>query len=152
MGFFLLDSFSNEDVCFQISVITCPTFNTLVALDHISSDCAILSRQEIANDVHDQPLSGTAMVKHLPPSIKHLLTLKNPQSLPSPPAKKLREIFLRTSRDAKQKKAETGWLVLTVQAWANNMHCQLPTYLPCFRPAPCSLSTAPHLWVISIAS
>ncbi|TFK43345.1 hypothetical protein BDQ12DRAFT_662025 [Crucibulum laeve] len=53
------------------------------------------------------------MVKHLPPSIKHLLTLRNPNVLPSPPLSKLNSVFTSTLRDAKLKKAETGWLVLT---------------------------------------
>ncbi|KAG5648665.1 hypothetical protein DXG03_000011 [Asterophora parasitica] len=53
------------------------------------------------------------MVKHLPPAIKHLLTLRNPNVLPSPPLAKLQALFDRTSRDAKLRNAETGWLVLT---------------------------------------
>lgn len=54
------------------------------------------------------------MVKHLPPSIKHLLTLRNPHSFPSPPLVKLNELFTKTFRDAQLRKAETGWLVLAV--------------------------------------
>ncbi|KAG6832966.1 hypothetical protein H0H92_004850 [Tricholoma furcatifolium] len=53
------------------------------------------------------------MVKHLPPSVKHLLTLRNPHVLPSPPVAKLQSLFSRTSQEAKLKNAETGWLVLT---------------------------------------
>ncbi|KAF9008875.1 hypothetical protein BDQ17DRAFT_1349114 [Cyathus striatus] len=53
------------------------------------------------------------MVKHLPPSVKHLLTLRNPNVLPSPPLPMLNSIFNSTLRDAQLKKAETGWLVLT---------------------------------------
>ncbi|KAG6833749.1 hypothetical protein H0H87_001181 [Tephrocybe sp. NHM501043] len=53
------------------------------------------------------------MVKHLPPSVKHLLTLRNPNVLPGPPPSQLQTLFTRTSRDAKLKNAETGWLVLT---------------------------------------
>ncbi|KXN86344.1 Dol-P-Man:Man(5)GlcNAc(2)-PP-Dol alpha-1,3-mannosyltransferase [Leucoagaricus sp. SymC.cos] len=53
------------------------------------------------------------MVKHLPPSIKHLLSLRNPHSYPGPPLLKLNAIFTKTYRDAQLKKAETGWLVLT---------------------------------------
>lgn len=54
------------------------------------------------------------MVLHLPPAIKHLLTLRNPNVLPGPPAAKLNAILSSTFRDARVKKAETGWLVLTV--------------------------------------
>ncbi|XP_006460168.1 hypothetical protein AGABI2DRAFT_135421 [Agaricus bisporus var. bisporus H97] len=53
------------------------------------------------------------MVKHLPPAVKHLLSLRNPQSYPSPPLQKLNDAFTKTFRDAQLKKAETGWLVLT---------------------------------------
>ncbi|KAF8076204.1 hypothetical protein FPV67DRAFT_402790 [Lyophyllum atratum] len=53
------------------------------------------------------------MVKSLPPSIKQLLTLRNPNVLPGPRLSKLQNLFARTSRDAKLKNAETGWLVLT---------------------------------------
>ncbi|KAG6885347.1 hypothetical protein C0993_002823 [Termitomyces sp. T159_Od127] len=52
------------------------------------------------------------MVKHLPSSIKYLLTLRNPEVLPSPPLAKLNALFARTSQAAKLKNAETGWLVL----------------------------------------
>ncbi|KIL68129.1 hypothetical protein M378DRAFT_185176 [Amanita muscaria Koide BX008] len=52
------------------------------------------------------------MVAHLPPSVKHLLTLRNPNSLPSPPLAKLHGVLSRTLVDAKAKRAETGWLVL----------------------------------------
>ncbi|TFY79636.1 hypothetical protein EWM64_g4375 [Hericium alpestre] len=53
------------------------------------------------------------MVKHLPPSIKHLLTLRNPQSFAGPPVPKLNGILNSTFADARSRKAETGWLVLT---------------------------------------
>ncbi|KAJ3564691.1 hypothetical protein NP233_g8134 [Leucocoprinus birnbaumii] len=53
------------------------------------------------------------MVKHLPASIKHLLSLRNPHSYPCPPLPRLNEILTKTFRDAQSKKAETGWLVLT---------------------------------------
>ncbi|KAG5341828.1 hypothetical protein C0989_007653 [Termitomyces sp. Mn162] len=56
------------------------------------------------------------MVKHLSPAIKHLLTLRNPNVLPSPPVAKLNALFARTSQDAKLKNAETGWLVLATCA------------------------------------
>ncbi|KAF8232429.1 hypothetical protein L208DRAFT_934702 [Tricholoma matsutake] len=56
------------------------------------------------------------MVAHLSPSIKHLLTLRNPHVLPGPSLSNLHSLFLRTNRDAKLKNAETGWLVLTTCA------------------------------------
>lgn len=70
----------------------------------------------VFKDVNNKPgLRPTfRMVKHLPPSIKHLLALRNPHSYPSPPLSRLNEIFNKTYRDAQRKKAETGWLVLTV--------------------------------------
>ncbi|TFK29305.1 hypothetical protein FA15DRAFT_664232 [Coprinopsis marcescibilis] len=49
----------------------------------------------------------------LAPSIKRLLTLGNPHSLPSPPVVQLNSVFEKTLRDAQEKQAETGWLVLT---------------------------------------
>jgi len=49
---------------------------------------------------------------HLPPSVKQLLKLRNPGSLPSLPLAKLHGVLHRTLLDAKVKKAETGWLVL----------------------------------------
>ena len=60
--------------------------------------------------------SFTMVVKHLPPAVKHLLTLRNPNSLPGPPAAQLNKIFTSTFNDAKQKKVEKGWLTLTVRA------------------------------------
>jgi len=55
------------------------------------------------------------MVKHLPPAIKHLLSLRNPNSHPSPPLPRLHGILSSTLADAKARKAETGWLVLAVR-------------------------------------
>ncbi|KAF8974392.1 hypothetical protein BDZ97DRAFT_1935297 [Flammula alnicola] len=49
----------------------------------------------------------------LTPTIKHLLTLRNPNVLPSPPLSQLNRVFTNTFRDARNKKAETGWLVAT---------------------------------------
>lgn len=53
------------------------------------------------------------MVKHLPPVIKQLLTLRNPEAWPSPPIERLNNVFARTLNEAKQLNAETGWLVLS---------------------------------------
>jgi len=49
----------------------------------------------------------------LTPAIKHLLTLRNPNVLPSPSLSQLNRVFTKTFRDAQAKKAETGWLVAT---------------------------------------
>ncbi|KAJ6539172.1 hypothetical protein B0H19DRAFT_1177516 [Mycena capillaripes] len=54
-----------------------------------------------------------AMVKHLPPAIKHLLTLRNPATLPAPPLPKLHAALTSSYRSAKDRNAETAWLVLT---------------------------------------
>ncbi|KAH6915254.1 hypothetical protein BKA70DRAFT_1258468 [Coprinopsis sp. MPI-PUGE-AT-0042] len=48
----------------------------------------------------------------LTPSLKHLLTLRNPQGPPSPSVHRLNSVFAKTYRNAQEKKAETGWLVL----------------------------------------
>jgi len=53
------------------------------------------------------------MVKHLPPAVKHLLTLRNPEAWPSPSLEKLHNVFNRTLNEAKQRNAENGWLVLS---------------------------------------
>ncbi|KAJ7667823.1 hypothetical protein DFH06DRAFT_1183702 [Mycena polygramma] len=53
------------------------------------------------------------MVKHLPPAIKHLLTLRNPATLPAPPLPRLHAVLTSTYRSAKKRNAETAWLVLT---------------------------------------
>jgi hypothetical protein len=55
------------------------------------------------------------MVKHLPPAVKHLLTLRNPEAWPSPSIGKLHGVFNRTLNEAKQRNAENGWLVLSVR-------------------------------------
>lgn len=53
------------------------------------------------------------VVKHLPPAVKQLLTLRNPNSLPGPPAAQLNKIFSSSFNDARQKRVEKGWLTLT---------------------------------------
>ncbi|KAG1715931.1 hypothetical protein ID866_1220 [Astraeus odoratus] len=53
------------------------------------------------------------MVKQLPPVIKHLLTLRNPEAWPSPPIERLNGVLTRTLNEAKQRNAENGWLVLS---------------------------------------
>ncbi|EAU84256.2 hypothetical protein CC1G_01252 [Coprinopsis cinerea okayama7 len=50
----------------------------------------------------------------LTPSLKQLLALRGPQPLPSPPLPQLNAIFSKTLRDAQHRRAETGWLVLTI--------------------------------------
>jgi hypothetical protein len=52
------------------------------------------------------------MVRHLPPQVRRLLAQRNTLLLRS--SAKLNQVFDCTLRDAKEKGAETGWLVLTV--------------------------------------
>ncbi|KAH0839656.1 hypothetical protein J3R83DRAFT_574 [Lanmaoa asiatica] len=63
------------------------------------------------------------MVKHLPPVVKQLLTLRNPEAWPSPPVERLHRVFTSTLNEARQRKAENGWLVLS----ASNTTCTLLT-------------------------
>ncbi|KAI0320250.1 hypothetical protein OF83DRAFT_1169459 [Amylostereum chailletii] len=53
------------------------------------------------------------MVNHLPPAVKQLLTLRHPHSYPGPPLASLTHVLRSTFEDARRKRAETGWLVLT---------------------------------------
>ena len=72
----------------------------------LSSRLAVLSLVALV-------LSAT-MVK-LPPAIKQLLTLRNPHPFPNPSAQKLNSILSSTFSEARQRKAENGWLVLSVR-------------------------------------
>lgn len=54
------------------------------------------------------------MVAHLPPAVKQLLTLRNPHPYPPPSLSRLQGVLSKTFNDAKQRRAETGWLVLTM--------------------------------------
>ena len=58
-------------------------------------------------------------MKHLPPTIKQLLKLRGPNPPPPVPIPKLNAILKSTLLDAKQKNAETAWLVLTVRHQRN---------------------------------
>lgn len=53
------------------------------------------------------------MVKHLPPVVKQLLTLRTPEAWPSPPVERLHRVFTSTLDEARQRNAENGWLVLS---------------------------------------
>ncbi|KAH7920269.1 hypothetical protein BV22DRAFT_1040026 [Leucogyrophana mollusca] len=53
------------------------------------------------------------MVKHLPPVVKQLLTLRNPDAYPSPPLGRLHSVFRSTFDEARRRNAENGWLVLS---------------------------------------
>ncbi len=55
------------------------------------------------------------MVRHLPPPVKQLLTLRNPDAYLGPSVTRLNRLFQKTYADATLKGAETGWLVLTVR-------------------------------------
>jgi hypothetical protein len=54
------------------------------------------------------------MVRHLPPTIRQLLTLRNLDAFVGPSASRLDYLFDKTQNDARLKGAGTGWLVLTV--------------------------------------
>jgi hypothetical protein len=62
----------------------------------------------------------------LTPAIKHLLALRSPNALPSPPLAQLNRVFTNTFRDATAKKAETGWLVATVRVNSECSSCSSP--------------------------
>ncbi|KAH9050043.1 hypothetical protein EDB84DRAFT_722798 [Lactarius hengduanensis] len=53
------------------------------------------------------------MVRHLPPPIKQLLALRNPDAYLGPSVPRLNRLFQKTYADATRTGAETGWLVLT---------------------------------------
>lgn len=78
----------------------------------------------------------------LPVSVKQLLTLRNPLPLPGPPLARLQHVLRSTFEDAQSKKAETGWLVLTVRpvsdkTWTctDNGNSQTCTLLAANRPS-----------------
>jgi len=56
------------------------------------------------------------MVRHIPPTIKQLLTLRNPDAFVGP-STWLDHLFDSTYTNARMKGAATGWLVLTVHAY-----------------------------------
>lgn len=64
----------------------------------------------------DVDANNTDMVRHLPPTVKQLLTLRTPQPRSPPPYSKLHSVLVSTLQDAKLKKAERGWLTLAVSA------------------------------------
>lgn len=75
-----------------------------------------LGKNDISRRSDSMPSSDATnmSVKHLPPAVKHLLTLRNP-GLPAPPSiGSLNSVFKTTFDDAKRKRAEKGWLTLTV--------------------------------------
>ena len=54
------------------------------------------------------------MVKHLPPAVKQLLALRNPNPRVAPPFARLDAVLRSTREDARAKNAENGWLTLAV--------------------------------------
>jgi hypothetical protein len=87
------------------------------------------------------------VIKHLPPSIKSLLTAHNPSALRSPCSAKLLGVFRHTLDAGNNREAKVGWLVLTV--------CMLRLLLPknqidalLLRRVLSSQQTSLHLWVI----
>lgn len=63
-------------------------------------------------------------VKHLPSSVKLLLSLRSPNLPKAPTVSSLHSVLSKTSSDAKQRNAETGWLVLTT---CTLLTCNLPS-------------------------
>jgi hypothetical protein len=57
------------------------------------------------------------MVRHIPPTIKQLLTLRNPDAFVGPSTSWLDHLLDSTYTNARMKGAATGWLVLTVHAY-----------------------------------
>ncbi|KAI0786369.1 hypothetical protein C8Q75DRAFT_771496 [Abortiporus biennis] len=53
------------------------------------------------------------VVKHLPPTVKQLLALRNPNLPQAPSYAKLNAVLKSTYDDAKRRKAENGWLTLS---------------------------------------
>lgn len=62
------------------------------------------------------------VVKHLPPTVKQLLTLRTPQPRPTPSLPRLTAVLSSTFQDAKAKKAERGWLTLAVRFNGRSTH------------------------------
>ena len=58
-----------------------------------------------------------SMVRHIPSTIKQLLTLRNPGAFVGPSTSRLDHLFDKTYTDARMKGAGTGWLVLTVHVY-----------------------------------
>jgi len=58
-----------------------------------------------------------SMVKHIPPTIKQLLTLRNLSAFVGPSSSWLDHLFDKTYTNARMKGAGTGWLVLTVHVY-----------------------------------
>jgi len=52
-------------------------------------------------------------ISKLPPALKHMLTLRNPNSTPCPNADVLQGVLTRTRDVARQKGAEQGWLAVS---------------------------------------
>ena len=59
-------------------------------------------------------LLSVMVVKHLPPTVKYLLTLRKPGLPLAPSFTKLHPVLKSTFEDAQRKKATTGWLTLAV--------------------------------------
>lgn len=83
------------------------------------------------------------VVKHLPPTVKQLLTLRHPQLPPAPPVSKLSAVLRSTYDDARTKRAENGWLTLAASTPPTDTH--LMVLAPADRAEPvCADLHAPH--------
>ena len=70
------------------------------------------------------------MVRHIPPTIKQLLTLRNPNAFVGPSISSLDHLFDQTYTNARMQGAGTGWLVLTVHPYDFPVYCHLPKCRP----------------------
>lgn len=82
------------------------------------------------------------VVKHLPPAVKHLLTLRSPGLPRAPPFAKLHPVLKSTFEDAQHKKATTGWLTLAVSVPTVFSHTKYHSYSRSGRDQTCTLLTA----------
>lgn len=75
-------------------------------------------------------LTFLSMVRHIPPTIKQLLTLRNPNAFVGPSISSLDHLFDKTYTNARMQGAGTGWLVLTVHPYDFPVYCHLPKCRP----------------------
>lgn len=62
-------------------------------------------------------VARTMVVKHLPPAVKQLMALRNPQLPPAPSVTRLSAVLQSTFKDAQHRRAENGWLTLAASTY-----------------------------------
>jgi len=73
-----------------------------------------ITRRNVTKEILSSHKLGLfSMVRHIPPTIKQLLTLRNPDAFVGPSISWLDHLFDSTYTNARMKGAGTGWLVLT---------------------------------------